>query len=133
MIVTGRVLLLPSQRQKRSSHSRGTTVYNVVISGTGLYTPANSISNDELVESFNTYVHRFNTENAAAIEAGEIQPPTESTSAFIAKASGLNSRILTDKSPILNHGRLVQRCHAPRHATRQLLSEISERAAAKTP
>jgi beta-ketodecanoyl-[acyl-carrier-protein] synthase len=31
-------------------------VYDVVISGTGLYTPANSISNDELVNSFNTYV-----------------------------------------------------------------------------
>ena len=49
-------------------------MYNVVISGTGLYTPASSISNDELVESFNTYVHRFNSENAAAIEAGEVQP-----------------------------------------------------------
>ena len=102
MIVTGRVLLLPSQRQKRSSHSRGTTVYNVVISGTGLYTPANSISNDELVESFNTYVHRFNSENAAAIEAGEIQPLPESSSAFIEKASGIKSRYVTDKAGILD-------------------------------
>ena len=31
-------------------------MHNVVISGTGLYTPANSISNEELVQSFNTYV-----------------------------------------------------------------------------
>ena len=29
------------------------SVHNVVISGTGLYTPANSISNEELVASFN--------------------------------------------------------------------------------
>ena len=41
--------LLPEQ-------NRGTSVHNVVISGTGLYTPANSISNEELVQSFNSYV-----------------------------------------------------------------------------
>ena len=34
-------------------------MYNVVISGTGLYTPANSISNEELVQSFNAYVQQF--------------------------------------------------------------------------
>ena len=45
-------------------------MHNVVISGTGLYTPANSISNEELVQSFNTYVHQFNADNAAAIERG---------------------------------------------------------------
>ena len=52
-------------------------MHNVVISGTGLYTPANSISNEELVQSFNTYVQQFNADNAAAIEAGEIQPLAE--------------------------------------------------------
>ena len=44
-------------------------MHNVVISGTGLYTPANSISNEELVQSFNTYVHQFNSDNADAIGA----------------------------------------------------------------
>ena len=47
--------------------NRGTTVHNVVISGTGLYTPANSISNEELVQSFNAYVAQFNADNADAI------------------------------------------------------------------
>ena len=28
----------------------------VLITGSGLYTPAETISNDELVESYNTYV-----------------------------------------------------------------------------
>ena len=46
-------------------------MHNVVISGTGLYTPANSISNEELVQSFNTYVQQFNADNAAAIERGD--------------------------------------------------------------
>ena len=42
-------------------------MHNVVISGTGLYTPANSISNEELVQSFNTYVQQFNADNAQSI------------------------------------------------------------------
>ena len=33
---------------------------SVVISGTGLFTPPNSISNDELVTAFNAYVDLFN-------------------------------------------------------------------------
>jgi len=129
MIVTGRVLLLPSQRQKRSSHSRGTTVYNVVISGTGLYTPANSISNDELVESFNTYVHRFNSDNAAAIEAGEIQPLPESSSAFIEKASGIKSRYVTDKAGILDPERMVPRIPERSNDEWSILCEMSVKAA----
>ena len=33
------------------------------ISGTGLYTPPESISNDELVEAFNQYVSNYNEQN----------------------------------------------------------------------
>ena len=54
-------------------------MHNVVISGTGLYTPANSISNEELVQSFNTYVGQFNADNAEAIARGEIEALTESS------------------------------------------------------
>jgi len=41
-----------------------------VISATGLWTPKDSISNEELVEGFNAYVDKWNNENAAEIEAG---------------------------------------------------------------
>ena len=41
----------------------------VVISGTGLFTPPNSISNDELVTAYNAYVELYNQEHAAAIAA----------------------------------------------------------------
>ena len=54
-------------------------MHNVVISGTGLYTPANSISNDELVASFNAYVQQFNADNAEAIERGEVEAPVSYT------------------------------------------------------
>ncbi|CAE6903191.1 Beta-ketodecanoyl-[acyl-carrier-protein] synthase [Pseudomonas marincola] len=85
------------------------TVHNVVISGTGLYTPANSISNDELVESFNTYVSQYNADNSDAIARGELQPLTESSSAFIEKASGIKSRFVMDKDGILDPQRMVPR------------------------
>ncbi|YCH23322.1 beta-ketoacyl-ACP synthase III [Pseudomonas sp. D1-3] len=82
-------------------------MHNVVISGTGLYTPANSISNDELVASFNAYVQQFNADNAAAIERGEIEALNESNSAFIEKASGIKSRFVIDKQGILDPQRMV--------------------------
>jgi beta-ketodecanoyl-[acyl-carrier-protein] synthase len=90
-------------------NKRGTTVHNVVISGTGLYTPANSISNEELVQSFNTYVAQFNSENAAAIERGDVQALTESNAAFIEKASGIKSRFVMDKDGILDPQRMKPR------------------------
>ncbi|PWB30191.1 beta-ketoacyl-ACP synthase III [Pseudomonas sp. SDI] len=84
-------------------------MHNVVISGTGLYTPANSISNEELVESFNAYVNQFNADNAAAIERGEVQALAESSAAFIEKASGIKSRFVMDKDGILDPQRMKPR------------------------
>nr|WP_202119697.1 beta-ketoacyl-ACP synthase III [Pseudomonas otitidis] len=88
---------------------RGSTVHNVVISGTGLYTPSNSISNEELVASFNAYVQAFNADNAAAIERGEVEVLAESSVAFIEKASGIKSRFVVDKAGILDPQRMVPR------------------------
>jgi len=75
-----------------------------VISGTGLFTPSESISNDELVESFNTYVQKFNLDHKDAISSGEIDALNESSSAFIEKASGIKSRYVMDKKGILDPG-----------------------------
>ena len=36
---------------------------SVFISGTGLFTPKEYITNEELVESFNSYVESYNNEN----------------------------------------------------------------------
>ena len=75
---------------------------DVVISGTGLFTPTESISNDELVASFNENVRRHNTENAAAIEAGTVESLGESSSEFIFKASGIKSRYVVNKESVLD-------------------------------
>ena len=42
---------------------------NVVVSGSGLYTPEYSITNEELVDSYNRYATRFNEQNAEQIKS----------------------------------------------------------------
>ena len=78
-----------------------------VISGTGLYTPEQSISNEELVTSFNAYVDKFNRENAEAIASGDVVALEHSSSEFIEKASGIKSRYVMDKAGILDPDRMV--------------------------
>jgi len=75
---------------------------SIVISGTGLFTPEESISNDELVASFNQYVEQYNSENSEAIEKSELDPLELSSSAFIEKASGIKSRFVLSKKNILD-------------------------------
>lgn len=80
---------------------------NVVISGTGLFTPAHSISNAELVIAFNEYVNRFNESHADDIAAGTITALQTSTVEFIEKASGIKSRYVIDKDGILDPERMT--------------------------
>jgi beta-ketodecanoyl-[acyl-carrier-protein] synthase len=81
----------------------------VVISGTGLFTPAQSISNAELVESFNAYVAQYNARHAAAIAAGEIEALAPSSVEFVEKASGIKSRYVIDKAGVLDPERMCPR------------------------
>ena len=76
--------------------------FRPVISATGLFTPPHSISNEELVASFNAYVDTFNAQNAAAIEAGGVAPLTHSSVEFIEKASGIKARHVMAKDPVLD-------------------------------
>ena len=77
-------------------------MYTPAITGTGVFTPENSISNAELVVAFNAYADKFNLENAAQIDAGKIEAKPHSSEEFIFKASGINSRYVIDKEGILN-------------------------------
>lgn len=74
----------------------------IAITGTGLFTPAESISNDELVASFNAYVERHNAEHAIEIAQGAREPLAPSSSEFILKASGIKSRFCVNKSGVLD-------------------------------
>lgn len=79
---------------------------NVVISGSGLWHPPSSVSNEELVDVLNANADRFNTANAAAIEAGEVQPLAKSEASFIEKASGIKRRYVYEKNGILDLDRM---------------------------
>ncbi len=87
----------------------GIIVPDVVISGTGLYTPPESISNDELVEAFNTWVDQENDLNREAIAAGEVEPLAKSSSEFIEKASGIVSRYVVNRDGVLDPQRMIPR------------------------
>ncbi len=73
-----------------------------VISATGLFTPSESISNEELVESFNAYVERFNADHAAEIAAGTVGELAPSSVEFIEKASGIKSRHVMSKASLVD-------------------------------
>ena len=84
-----------------------------VISGKGIFTPENIITNDELVESFNTYVDEENAKNKHSIQAGEMEALTHSSADFIFNASGIRQRYVMNKTGILDpeimHPQLRQR------------------------
>ncbi len=79
----------------------------VAISATGLFTPAQSISNAELVDAFNAYVRKYNQDNSADIAAGALPALQESSVEFIEKASGVKSRHVVDKAGVLDIARMT--------------------------
>jgi len=81
-------------------------VIKAVISGTGLYTPPATITNDELVDAFNQYVELFNSEHAEEIARGEVAALQPSSPEFIEKASGIKRRHVIDREGILDPKRM---------------------------
>jgi beta-ketodecanoyl-[acyl-carrier-protein] synthase len=72
------------------------------ITGTGVFTPSQVITNDELVTAFNAYADRWNAENADAIAAGDAEAKQHSSSGFILAASGIEQRFVLDKTGVLD-------------------------------
>jgi beta-ketodecanoyl-[acyl-carrier-protein] synthase len=97
----------------------------VVISGTGLYQPPHTISNEELVSSFNQYVERFNAEHGSEIAAGTLQPLQASSTEFIEKASGIKQRYVIDKDGVLDPQRMYPRFQARADDALSLMAEIA--------
>jgi len=90
----------------------------VVISGTGLFTPAETISNQELVDALTESVERYNRDHAAEIAAGKLEAREPSSDEFIVKASGIRSRHVLDKSGVLDPERMYPRL--PRRSNDEL-------------
>jgi len=76
------------------------------ITGSGFFTPELSITNDELVAAFNTYVDKFNADNKNEIASGQIEAKEYSSSEFILKASGIKQRYVVNKSGVLDPNKM---------------------------
>jgi beta-ketodecanoyl-[acyl-carrier-protein] synthase len=94
-----------------------------VISATGLFTPAESISNDELVASFNAFVDRHNAANPDA------EPLTYSSAEFIEKASGIKARHVMSKAAILDPDVMCPRLPERGNDEMSIMAEIGVAAA----
>ncbi|MBO9441717.1 beta-ketoacyl-ACP synthase III [Phaeobacter italicus] len=77
-------------------------MFTPAITGTGVFTPSQKITNAELVAAFNAYADKTNAENAEAIAAGDMEPLQHSSEEFILKASGIEQRYVMDKSGVLD-------------------------------
>ena len=100
-----------------------------VISTTGLFTPSDSISNAELVESFNAWAVRENARNADAIAAGETQAIEPSSVEFIEKASGIRARHVLAKQPVLDIETMAPRWAERGNDELSVMAEIGAQAA----
>ena len=95
------------------------------ITGSGVFTPDETITNDELVAAFNAYADRVNAENAAAIAAGEMEPVAPSSADFIVSASGIEQRYVMDKSGVLDPHRMFPRLPARPDDAPSIMAEMA--------
>ncbi len=101
----------------------------IALSGTGLFTPAASISNDELVAAFNEYVRRHNKAHAQAIAEGDVTALQESSTEFVTKASGIENRYVMDKTGILDPDIMCPRIPERSNDKISILAEMAVTAA----
>lgn len=106
-------------------------MHGVAITGTGIFTPDQTITNAELVASYNAYAERVNAGMAAEIEAGRAEPLPLSSEEFIVKASGIERRHVMDKSGILDPARMYPVLPERGEDELSIMAEISVDAACK--
>jgi len=99
------------------------------ITGTGLFTPPQAISNDELVAAFNAYVDAENARHADAIARGEKKALERSSAEFIASASGIKRRYVMDRAGILDPEILAPRIAERDNETQSVQCEMAVAAA----
>ena len=104
-------------------------MHAVAISATGLFTPPEVITNEELVVAFNQYAQKENTAHVAEIEAGTCKAVPMSSVEFIEKASGIKRRYVMEKSGVLDPNRMRPRFKARPDTEISMMAEIAVAAA----
>ncbi|MEM8824210.1 MAG: beta-ketoacyl-ACP synthase III [Pseudomonadota bacterium] len=88
------------------------------ITGAGVFTPEQVITNEELVTAFNAYADRQNA-------AGAEPPVPHSSPDFIVSASGIEQRFVLDKDGVLDPDRMFPRLPARRDDEPSLMAEMA--------
>jgi beta-ketodecanoyl-[acyl-carrier-protein] synthase len=101
----------------------------VYITGTGVWTPAETITNEELVASFNRYAELFNQRHAAEIAAGTVEAMAGSSVEFVEKASGIKQRFVIEKAGVLDPERMYPSFPQRSDDEVSLMAEIGVKAA----
>ncbi|MCR9158725.1 MAG: beta-ketoacyl-ACP synthase III [Rhodobacteraceae bacterium] len=95
------------------------------ITGSGVFTPENIITNDELVVAFNAYADRINSENAEAIASGDMESVPHSSAEFIVSASGIEQRYVMDKTGVLDPNRMFPHLKARSDEEPSIMAEMA--------
>ena len=103
-------------------------MHRVAISSTGLFTPPEVITNEELVAAFNAYAALENAKYASEIGAGTREALTDSNVEFIEKASGIKRRYVMNKSGVLDPRRMRPSFTARPDSELSLMAEIGVKA-----
>lgn len=104
-------------------------MHRAAITGSGVFTPTEVITNDELVAAFNTYADNWNAAHAGAISAGDETAMAHSSAAFILQASGIERRHVLDKSGVLEPDRMRPRLPARPDTAPSVMAEMAVTAA----
>ncbi len=96
----------------------------IAISATGLFTPAESISNEELVVAYNAYATRYNEAHAGDIAKGALTALDMSSTEFIEKASGIKARYVLDKAGVIDPARMAPNLRERANDEISIMAEI---------
>jgi beta-ketodecanoyl-[acyl-carrier-protein] synthase len=100
-------------------------VTRTAISGTGLFVPPETISNEELVNSFNEFARQHNTVHAREIATGRMQPILKSSDEFIVKASGIRRRHVMSRKGMLDPAVMCPRIPERPNDAISLMAEVA--------
>ena len=103
----------------------------IVISGTGVFTPEESITNRELVKAYNAYAENYNSTNKDDIDQGKKVALELSNEEFIYNASGIKNRYVMDKKGILDPNIMHPVLEKRSNDEPSILAEMAVKAAKK--
>jgi beta-ketodecanoyl-[acyl-carrier-protein] synthase len=103
-------------------------MHRAAISSTGIFTPPEVITNEELVAAYNQYAALENARFATEIANGSRAALTDSNVEFIEKASGIKRRYVMNKSGVLDPRRMRPQLNARADTELSIMAEIGVKA-----